>query len=306
MGAEIQYGIVDVVTMIREVADHQDILRSLGKTLLIKILVKKGVTQLEKDKRTPESEILDEINDQVRKWGINVHSVKLSEAKVLKQPESGSNAAVGSILKGLGVKNDPKYPTPQEFVRATHGFEKQPTASMLGSFSATDAQVNMNLLQSLSGGLGGGAGGSGQIQLGGTGMVAMPTQTPPEEFPANWGRCLEVILANDFGPGSVLEQEAHGLYRLEITETEAGRDVYFLELSATKRTISKEDPSGGREPDVSVVISSPDLASVLDGSLAPLQAYLTGRISAVGDVRKLMFFDKLSRKAHKPGSTFTV
>ncbi len=65
MGAEIQYGIVDVVTMVREVADHQDILRSLGKTLLVKILVKKGVTQLEKDKRTPESEILDEINDQV-------------------------------------------------------------------------------------------------------------------------------------------------------------------------------------------------------------------------------------------------
>ncbi len=96
------------------------------------------------------------------------------------------------------------------------------------------------------------------------------------------------------------------LYRLEITETEAGRDVYFLELSATKRAISKEHPSGGRELDVSVVISSPDLASVLDGSLSPLQAYLTGRISAVGDVRKLMFFDKLSRKAHKPGSTFTV
>ena len=41
MGAEIQYGIVDVVTMVSEVADHQDILRSLGKTLLVKILVKK-------------------------------------------------------------------------------------------------------------------------------------------------------------------------------------------------------------------------------------------------------------------------
>ena len=27
LGAEIQYGIVDVVTMVSEVADHQDILR---------------------------------------------------------------------------------------------------------------------------------------------------------------------------------------------------------------------------------------------------------------------------------------
>ena len=108
MGAEIQYGIVDVVTMISEVADHQDILRSLGKTLLVKILVKKTVPQLDREKRTPEQEILDEINDQVRKWGINVHSVKLSETKILKQPDSGSNTAVGSILKGLGMKGDPK------------------------------------------------------------------------------------------------------------------------------------------------------------------------------------------------------
>jgi hypothetical protein len=30
---------------------------------------------------------------------------------------------MGSILKGLGVKGDPKYPTPEEFVRASHGFE---------------------------------------------------------------------------------------------------------------------------------------------------------------------------------------
>ena len=104
-------------------ADHQDILRSLGKTVLIKLLVKKTVPQLEKDKRTPETEIVDELNDQVRKWGIDVHSVKLSETKVLKQPESGSNSAVGSILKGLGMKDDPKYPTPQEFVSTTYGLD---------------------------------------------------------------------------------------------------------------------------------------------------------------------------------------
>jgi hypothetical protein len=61
-----QYGIVDVVTMVSEVADHQDILRSLGKTVLIKILVKKTVTQLERDKRKPAGEIQDELNNQAR------------------------------------------------------------------------------------------------------------------------------------------------------------------------------------------------------------------------------------------------
>ena len=43
-GAEIQYGITDVVVMVREVADHQDILRSLGKTVLVRLLAKKHVS----------------------------------------------------------------------------------------------------------------------------------------------------------------------------------------------------------------------------------------------------------------------
>jgi hypothetical protein len=33
---------------------------------------------------------------------------------------------------------------------------------------------------------------------------------------------------------------------------------------------------------------------------------LTGRICANGDVKKLMFFDKLSKRGHKPGSMFNV
>ena len=37
-----------------------------------------------------------------------------------------------------------------------------------------------------------------------------------------------------------------------------------------------------------------------------LQAYLTGRIQASGDVKKLMLFDKLSRKGHRSGSMFNV
>lgn len=68
----------------------------------------------------------------------------------------------------------------------------------------------------------------------------------------------------------------------------------------------KKDIGPDQKPDVSLTISSQDLSSVLEGSLAPLQAYLTGRITANGDVRKLMFFDKISRRGHKPGSMFNV
>lgn len=299
MGAEIQYGIVDVVTMVSEVADHQDILRSLSKTLLVKILVKKTVRQVEKERRRPAAEIQDELNLQVRKWGIDVQKVELSEPKVLKQPESSSNAAVGSILKGMGMKNEQKYPTPQEFVRIAHGLEEDPNQSPLADMSG-----NVSLLSMINNGLGSGSGGSNS---------GFPGIVPPKEGPAispdvsSWGTCLDIILKNEFsGP---MDEEACGLYKIEITETQNGTDIYFISLSNEVKSIVPSNDGAspdGRQPDVSVTIASSDLASVLEGTLAPLQAYLTGRISASGDVRKLMLFDKLSKRGHKPGSMFSV
>ena len=50
MGCEVQFEITDVETMVREVVDHQDILRSLAKTLMTKTLTKKTVQALSKDK----------------------------------------------------------------------------------------------------------------------------------------------------------------------------------------------------------------------------------------------------------------
>ncbi len=124
----------------------------------------------------------------------------------------------------------------------------------------------------------------------------MPGIIPPSEStgPANicnWGKCLDVILQSEFnGP---IDDDASGLYKLEITETENGKDIYFITLSADVKLVQSGNETGGvcpdgRNPDVTVTISSSDLAAVLEGTLAPLQAYLTGRISASGDVRKLM------------------
>ena len=50
MGADVQFEITDVETMVRGGVDHQDILRSLGRTLITKTLTKKTVQGLTKDK----------------------------------------------------------------------------------------------------------------------------------------------------------------------------------------------------------------------------------------------------------------
>jgi len=202
-----------------------------------------------------------------------VHSVKLSECKVLKQAESGSNQAVGSILKGLGMKNEPKYPTPSEFIKGIDGgegqVEQQPSVSLLGG-GALDGAMSTNLLQTLSQQQGAGAV-SSAVQLG-PGIVVPPSAPGnAEDMPSNWGRCLEVMIASEF-TGAV-EPDAAGVYKLEIGETAAGIDVYFIVLDGLKKVVSKDVNPSGREPDVSVCVASSDLAAVLDGSLAPLQVF---------------------------------
>merc|ERR1712008_162207 len=293
MGAEIQYGIVDVVTMVSEVADHQDILRSLSKTLMIKILVKKSVSQIEKDRYRPATEIQGEINLQVRQWGIDIQKVELSEPKILKQSDNGGNSAVGSILKSLGMKKDPEYPTVQEFVRVSHGLDEAPQQSALPDMNTSMLQMMSNM----------------GAQTSGVPGIIVPPDVPIVPAGArdvfSWGKCLEVIVETEFsGP---LEDAACGLYQLEITETLVGIDTYYISLSSDAKFVTQGVAVlAGRSPDVSVQISSSDLASVLEGTLVPLQASLTGRISASGDVRKLMLFDKLSKRGHGPGAMFNV
>ncbi|QQP35422.1 Stomatinlike protein 1like, partial [Caligus rogercresseyi] len=285
------------------------------------------------DKRIPAGEIQDEVNDQVRKWGIDIQAVSLSEPKILKAPDNGSTSAMGSILKGLGMKGESKYPTPEEFVRTSHGLETpendpmmlgggipapasmmMPQAHQQVASSGAPSLSNMGMLQMLSSGAM--PSGVNQVQLG-PGIVQPENNVSGMSISCvgpdkgngdiasvcNWGKCLDIILQKEFsGP---LEEDACGLYELEITETECGKDKYWIEIQQTSKVVRTSNEEG-RTPDVSVSVSSPDLSSILEGTLAPLQAYLTGRISASGDVRKLMLFDKLSKRGHKPGTMFNI
>lgn len=326
MGAEVQYAITDVTTMVRELADHQDILRSLGKTLLTKVLVKRSLSQLKSDKRISAQVICDELNEQVRKWGLDVRSVSLSDPKVLK--EAGQASAMNPILQGLGLRDAKEYPTPQQFVRATWGLEEEQNddaaafgslASAVGGFMAGDsnnfsqmdlakqATANMQMFEGMAGG---GIKPSGNVEMkGGNPQPASKAKSASkstiggkETSSTHWRRCLEQVMKE----AGALEDEAHGLYRIDISQTENGDENFFLELTPLSRRVLRVEDSPDRKADVHVSLSSSDLAGVLGGSVSPLQAYLTGRISATGDVRKLMLFDKISNRGHKPGSMFDI
>ena len=122
----------------------------------------------------------------------------------------------------------------------------------------------------------------------------------------NWVKYFEDILQSEFKDGNNLGEDLYGMYKIDITDTKYDIDTYYIEINATIRQVRREMSPGQQDPDVSVTVSSEDLYAILEGSLAPLNAYLTEQISVNGDIRKLMLLDKLSRRNNKPGRMFDV
>merc|ERR1712032_796798 len=224
----VYYVITDVATMVQEVADHQDMLRSLSKSMLTKTLTKMTVAKLCKDRRLAVQTIAEELNVQVRKWGIHIQQVTLSDPKVLKRPEEKS--AMGPILRNMGLKETQEFPSPEQFVRNNYGD---------GYDETTDAEA-MNQLASVVGGF---------VQK------------------SDWHKCLESIICSD---EVQLSSEAMGVYELQVLETEHGTQGFYIDVTPVHRSVRVIIDE--RTPDVSVTITSSDLAGVLQGTLSPLQA----------------------------------
>ncbi len=111
---------------------------------------------------------------------------------------------------------------------------------------------------------------------GGPGPTNNQTSKSSEEVDgmtvSNWGRCLDIILLAEMGPSVPLENDALGVYKIVITDTPSGTETYFIDLTPESRRIRQESDPPKKKPDVSLSVSSTDLAGVLEGSLSPLQA----------------------------------
>ena len=134
----------------------------------------------------------------------------------------------------------------------------------------------------------------------------MNNGTDAAENNCSWGKRLEDILQSEFKDGTFIEEEACGLYKLDILDdATSATSSYYIEVNPMTRCV-RDEISSEQMLDISVTISSEDLLSILDGSLSPLHAYLTSRISVDGDVRKLNLLNKLSQRSHKQGTMFNV
>ncbi|XP_068218134.1 stomatin-like protein 1 isoform X4 [Palaemon carinicauda] len=83
---------------------------------------------------------------------------------------------------------------------------------------------------------------------------------------------------------------AHGIYRLQVEGKDGGVFIIFIG-NGVRQVVEGDLPK--ITPDVAVTISKNDLMAIFDGTLAPLQAYLSGHLTVQGNVQMLMGLESL-------------
>ena len=83
-------------------------------------------------------------------------------------------------------------------------------------------------------------GGISSQQIPGVKFPTLATGQSTASKVCNWGKCLEAIIQSEFKDGTILEEHACGLFKIEITETETGKDIYYIEMNAMIRCVRNE------------------------------------------------------------------
>ncbi|XP_064312927.1 stomatin-like protein 1 isoform X5 [Phalacrocorax carbo] len=87
MGADIQFRVWDPVLSVMMVKDLIAATRMTAQNAMTKILVKKSLREIQVEKLKIGEQLLLEINDMIKSWGLEVDRVELSMEAVLQPPQ---------------------------------------------------------------------------------------------------------------------------------------------------------------------------------------------------------------------------
>ncbi|KAM4678165.1 stomatin-like protein 1 isoform 1-T1 [Discoglossus pictus] len=87
MGADVQYRVSDPVLSVMSVQDLNFVTRNTAQNLLTESLGRKYLREIHGDRVRIGEQLQEDINEQVKPWGVNVERVELALEAVLRAPE---------------------------------------------------------------------------------------------------------------------------------------------------------------------------------------------------------------------------
>ncbi|XP_008049376.1 stomatin-like protein 1 isoform X2 [Carlito syrichta] len=248
VGADIQFRIWDPVLSVMTVKDLNTATRMTAQNAMTKALLKRPLQEIQMDKLKISDQLLLEINDVTRAWGLEVDRVELAVEAVLQPPQdSPAGPSLDSALQQLALH--------------LLGGGVNPGAGGVPPAGPVDTVEMVSEVEPPAAHTGAG-----------------PGLKPP--MAEGLLTALQPFLSE------ALVSQVGACYQFNVVMPSGSQSTYFLDLASGRGRVGPGVPDG--IPDVVVEVAEADLRALLCRELQPLGAYMSGRLKVKGDLAVAM------------------
>ncbi|XP_010223395.1 PREDICTED: stomatin-like protein 1 isoform X2 [Tinamus guttatus] len=260
MGADVQFRVWDPVLSVMMVKDLIATTRMTAQNAMAKTLLKKSLREIQAEKLRIGEQLLLEINDMTKSWGLEVDRVELTMEAVLQPPQESQ---VGPLPPMPGLEGLDS--TIQQL--AAHLFSN--TLALTGSANSSPEADSVETVN----------------------KVEPPTAAVAAGSAWRKPSADELLSAVELFLSEPLVGQVGASYQVNITLPSGARSTYFIDLSSGSGRAGRGLPEGS--PDVVLEMSEKDLQDLFLGELRPLSAYMSGRLQVKGDLHVALKLEEL-------------
>ncbi|KFV92864.1 Stomatin-like 1, partial [Fulmarus glacialis] len=262
MGADVQFRVWDPVLSVMMVKDLIAATRMTAQNAMTKTLVKKSLREIQVEKLRIGEQLLLEINDMTKSWGLEVDRVELSMEAVLQPPRE--NLVTMPPVPGLeGLEGTIGQ-------LAAHFFSN--TLALAGS--GTGAPEAADSVETVN-----------EVEPPTAPLLAATSSARRKPSVDELLSAVEPVLSE------ALVGQVGASYQVNIALPSGTQSTYFIDLSSGSGRAGRGVPE--RSPDVILEVAEKDLQDLFLGNLRPLSAYMSGRLQVKGDLHLALKLEEL-------------
>ncbi|NXX98182.1 STML1 protein, partial [Centropus bengalensis] len=272
MGADVQFRVWDPVLSVMMVKDLIAATRMTAQNAMTKTLMKKSLREIQGEKLKIGEQLLLEINDMTKSWGLEVDRVELSMESVLQPPRENMMGPLATMPTGLEGLDGTIQQLTAHFFSNTLAL----AGSRTGTPEAADSVETVNEVES----------------------PTAPLLTPGSSAQRK-PSVDELLSAVEPVLSEALVRQVGASYQIDVTLPSGTRSTYFIDLSSGSGRAGRGVPEGS--PDVILEVAEKDLQDLFLGDLRPLSAYMSGRLQVKGDLHLALKLEELVKamKQHR-------
>ncbi|XP_047937484.2 stomatin-like protein 1 isoform X4 [Anser cygnoides] len=256
-----KFRVWDPVLSVLVVKDLVAATRMTAQNAMTKALGKKSLREIHAERLRIGEQLLLDINDMTKSWGLEVDRVELTMEAVLQPPRETPAGPLAAAPPVPGLEG-----TAQQLAAHFFGSTLALAGSVPGTPEAADSMETVSEVE----------------PAGAPHLAASARRTPSAD---------ELLAAVEPVLCEALVGQVGASFQVDIALPSGARSSYFIDLSSGSGRAGRGVPQGS--PDVVLELAEKDLQDLVLGELRPLSAYMSGRLQVRGDLHLALKLEEL-------------